>query len=167
MSCYGWAWVGIGRCCWLCSGCGYKFEGKCWALLWTLVTGRSLHCKVEQPHANTLHVNNPTFYIEYHPNGSYFCQKKNSWVDIHGTYYITKNGDYIWWFIKTYRFSLEWHKIELKQLLQKWRWLKKFQKKFKQYCQWSCVCIVHYLSDSSVPRNLLRCRKSYLKDLRV
>jgi hypothetical protein len=32
MSCYGWAWVGIGRCWWLWSGYGYKFGGKCWAL---------------------------------------------------------------------------------------------------------------------------------------
>ena len=31
-SCYGWAWVGIGRCWWLWSRYGYKFEGKCWAL---------------------------------------------------------------------------------------------------------------------------------------
>ena len=34
---HGWAhvmlWVGIGRCRWLWSGYGYKFEGKCWALL--------------------------------------------------------------------------------------------------------------------------------------
>jgi len=35
MSCYGWAWVGIGRCWWSWSGYGYKFEGKCWALVCT------------------------------------------------------------------------------------------------------------------------------------
>ena len=29
----GGAWVGIGRCWWLWSGYGYKFKGKCWALL--------------------------------------------------------------------------------------------------------------------------------------
>jgi hypothetical protein len=33
MSCYGWALVGIGRWWWLWSRYGYKFEGKCWALL--------------------------------------------------------------------------------------------------------------------------------------
>ena len=34
---HGWAhvmlWMGIGRCWWLWSGYGYKFEGKCWPLL--------------------------------------------------------------------------------------------------------------------------------------
>jgi hypothetical protein len=34
---HGWAhvmlWVGIGRCWWVCFGYGYKFKGKCWALL--------------------------------------------------------------------------------------------------------------------------------------
>ena len=35
MSCYGWAWVSMGRCLWLWSGHGYKLEGKCWALLST------------------------------------------------------------------------------------------------------------------------------------
>ena len=34
--------------------------------------GRSLHYKVEQPHVNTLHVKNPTFYIKHHQNGSKF-----------------------------------------------------------------------------------------------
>jgi hypothetical protein len=29
------SWVGIGRCWWLWSGYGYKFEGKCWALMWS------------------------------------------------------------------------------------------------------------------------------------
>ena len=33
MSYYGWAWVGIGRYWWVWSGYGYKFEGKCWALV--------------------------------------------------------------------------------------------------------------------------------------
>jgi hypothetical protein len=49
MSCYGWAWVGIGHCWWLWSGYGYKFEGKCWALVgwfgvaatWRMVAGLS------------------------------------------------------------------------------------------------------------------------------
>jgi hypothetical protein len=27
------AWVGMGRCWWLWFGYGYKFEGKCWALV--------------------------------------------------------------------------------------------------------------------------------------
>ena len=34
---HGWAhvmlWVGIGRCGWIWSGYGYKFDGKCWALV--------------------------------------------------------------------------------------------------------------------------------------
>jgi len=34
---HGWAhvmlWVGMGRCSWLWCGYGYKFEGKCWALV--------------------------------------------------------------------------------------------------------------------------------------
>ena len=50
-----------------------------------------------------------------------------SWVDLHVIYYIVKNGNQTWWFVffgKTYHFKLEWRKIELKQLLQKWRWLK-------------------------------------------
>ena len=38
MSCYGWTWVGIGRCWCLWSGYEYKFEGKCWALVATIVT---------------------------------------------------------------------------------------------------------------------------------
>jgi hypothetical protein len=33
ISCCGWAWVGIGHCWWVWSGYGYKFEGKCWALV--------------------------------------------------------------------------------------------------------------------------------------
>ena len=33
MSCYGWAWVGIGHCWWLWSGYGYKFKRKWWALI--------------------------------------------------------------------------------------------------------------------------------------
>ena len=37
-------------------------------------TGRSLHCTVEQPRANTLHVKNPTFYIKHHQNASNFYQ---------------------------------------------------------------------------------------------
>ena len=28
MSCYGWAWVCIGRCWWMWSGYGYKFKGN-------------------------------------------------------------------------------------------------------------------------------------------
>ena len=48
-----------------------------------------------------------------------------SWVDIYGIYYIVKNNNQISWYLylfyKTYRFKLEWRKIELKQLLQKWR----------------------------------------------
>jgi hypothetical protein len=39
-----------------------------------LGTGRSLHRKVEQPHANTLHAKNPTFYIKHHQNGLSFYQ---------------------------------------------------------------------------------------------
>jgi hypothetical protein len=44
----GWAWMDIGRCWWLWSGYGYKFEGKCWApvyssnlspVFWNLKTG--------------------------------------------------------------------------------------------------------------------------------
>jgi hypothetical protein len=41
MSCYGWAWVDIGRCWWLWSGYEYKFERKCWALLCRWATSRS------------------------------------------------------------------------------------------------------------------------------
>ena len=40
----------------------------------SIATGRSLHCKVEQPRVNTLHVKNPTFYIKHHQNGSNFYQ---------------------------------------------------------------------------------------------
>ena len=63
--------------------------------------------------------------------GQHFI-KKNSWVDIHGIYCIVKNGNQIWWsfvFNKAYHFQLEWRWIELKKLLQKWRW----QKISKQY----------------------------------
>ena len=35
MPSYGWVWVGISRCWWIWSGYGYKFEGKCWALVWS------------------------------------------------------------------------------------------------------------------------------------
>ena len=39
-----------------------------------------------------------TLYIKHHQNGSNFYQFL-SWVDIHGTYYIVKNGKWIWLFI--------------------------------------------------------------------
>ena len=39
-----------------------------------MITWRSLHYKVEQPHVNTLHVKNYTFYIKHHQNGSKFYQ---------------------------------------------------------------------------------------------
>ena len=42
MSCYGRAWVGIGRCWWLWSRYGYKFEGKCWAPLNSSQEGQTL-----------------------------------------------------------------------------------------------------------------------------
>ena len=35
-------WVGIGRCWWLWSRYGYKFEGKCWALLASKVISREM-----------------------------------------------------------------------------------------------------------------------------
>ena len=59
-------------------------------ILCMIFTGRSLHCRVEQPHANTLHGKNPTFYIKHHQNGSNFYEFFVG-VDIHGTYYIVKN----------------------------------------------------------------------------
>ena len=49
MSCYGWAWVGIGRCWWLRSGYGYKFEGKSWALIESQEGGLSIQCSLCVP----------------------------------------------------------------------------------------------------------------------
>ena len=79
------------------------------------------------------------------PNGSEFYQYFISWVDIHCIYYIVKFGDQICMILfvicfiyKTYRFWLEWRKIELEQLLQKWTWLK--ISKIIQMI-WSMVCI--------------------------
>jgi hypothetical protein len=35
-------WVGIGRCWWLWSEYGYKFEGKCWALIYIPRVGKNM-----------------------------------------------------------------------------------------------------------------------------
>ena len=62
--------------------------------------------------------------------------------DIHGVYYIVKNGNQVSWYVLlllNILFLTIRTKIELKQLLKKWRWLK-FQKTYKRYYQWLCVC---------------------------
>ena len=50
---------------------------------------------------------------------------------MHGTYYIVKNDNLIWWFVffnKTYCFQLEWRRIELKKILHKMKMTKNFKK---------------------------------------
>ena len=49
--------------------------------------GRSPHCKVEQPRANTLHVKNLTFTKSITKTGKTFIKI------FHGTYYIVENGN--------------------------------------------------------------------------
>ena len=78
-------------------------------------TGSPLHCQVEH------HVRDKNFFFlscitKMGQNFNNFF----SWGDIHGIYYILKIHNQIWWYvflIKTYRFQLEWRRIELKQLL--------------------------------------------------
>jgi hypothetical protein len=63
------------------------------------------------------------------------------WVDVHGIYYIikkTKFDDFLFFYLdKTNHFQLEWREIELKQLLQEWRWLKIPKDIINGY---ACIC---------------------------
>ena len=56
--------------------------------LFSIVMGRSLHCKVEQPHANKLHVKNVKNVHKASPKQVKFVWIVFSWVDIHNIYHI-------------------------------------------------------------------------------
>ena len=67
--------------------------------VFSTTTGRSLHCKVEQPHVNTLHVKNYTFYIKHHQNGSkfyqFFSRSRYTWYLLNNNKMMTKFDDVV------------------------------------------------------------------------